>query len=585
MAFNSSALTAGIGSMIQGIQSSAQQKLQLAQMERQKRIEDANLIHQRAMEDLARQGGIESLNNTKAVNPIQRRILGTQASLGEGLLPSQIRSAEQGVIGQDIANRSALFNVDQIMPLQKEGMFNANRISKVQGNIAEGTQDADITLKKQVPEGNQFTATSKLRSGFDEPLKTIQSAIAVLDSPTMSLADKQLAYKEYNTARTQLASMPGYIQSAEAMPSLFGNTTGMRSDYLKRLGGKEGETDLAALVGRYAPARKAPTIADTLERFNIVPGIIQGVMSSGGLNPRPEYIDRGNYNIDVKNGPSGTYRPPTLNVKKMADLLIVKVDEQINHAARASGMTEQQVWKEGFGLSDKDFVNGKPNLKNADVRARIVGKMTAGFIENKDMREALLSTNAGYEEAFKNNLSAYLASINKGISKAQIEATLKQLAYPLINSYIGAFEKANVTYNKIEEELRNVYQVDPKLVTLEAFLAKMKKSGDAARAAQGALLYQKRAELRGVMQSAVDIFANDAEVPDAADRAARAIKKLLDAGFTADATNQGGGTGGAPQGSPGNPPPPGQAQLGVGAGTVLPNSPIATPSFVPRISK
>ena len=59
MPFNSSALSAGLGSMLQGIQQNAQQKLQLAQMERQQNIENANLQHQREMEKFALQNAVE----------------------------------------------------------------------------------------------------------------------------------------------------------------------------------------------------------------------------------------------------------------------------------------------------------------------------------------------------------------------------------------------------------------------------------------------------------------------------------------------------------------------------------------------
>jgi hypothetical protein len=575
MAFNSSALSAGLGSMLQGIQQTAQQKLQLAQMERQQRIENENLLHQRAMEDLARQGTTEQVLNTKLVNPTQRRILETQATLGERLLPSQVRGAELGVIGQDIANRSNLFNLNEILPQQKEGMFNANRISKVQGNIAEGTQDANITLAKQVPEGNKFTATTKLRAGFDDPLKTIQSALAVLNSPTMSLADKTAAYKEYNTARTTLAAMPGYVQSAEALPSLFGDTTGMRADYMKRLGAKEGETDMAAAIQRYAPERKAPTMADTLERYNIVPGIIQGVMMNGATNPSPDFIDRGNFKVDPVQGPSGTYKTPTLNTKRMAESLLPNLSAQITQAARVSNVPEMQLWSEGFGLQPKHFKNGKVNINDPEVKTIVAGKMAIGFIQNEKVQEALLRTNQGYDQTMQQNLSAYLASINKNVAKANIEATLKQLAYPLINNYTSAFEKANTEYNKILTEIRNVFNVDPKLATVEALIATVKDKNNKARIDQATRLIAERDRVGGVVQQSITTFADETAEKDVVIRASNAIKQLFNAGYAPAPTQSGGTTGAiAP---PGVAPPAGGVQPGINA-----NTPIAPATFVPR---
>jgi hypothetical protein len=289
-------------------------------------------------------------------------------------------------------------------------------------------------------------------------------------------------------------------------------------------------------------------------------------MTSGGLNPRDEYVDRGSFTVDPVTGPKGTYKTPSLNVGKMAASLLGKVQEQINHAARASVKTEQVLWKEGFGLSDKDFVDGQPNFKNSDVKTRVIGKMTIGFIENKDMQEALLRTNAGFENTFKDNLSAYLASINKGISKAQIDATLKQLALPLINTYTSAFEKANSAYNNIDEEIRNVFQVDPKLVTLEEFLKKMKDSGDTRRREQAVRLFGSRDALRTVIQDAVSLFADDKKQPEVELRVSAAIKRLFDAGYSATVSPQGTST---TTPTPGIPPPPGGATLGINANTQI----------------
>ena len=563
MAFNSSALTAGIGSMIQGIQSSAQQKLQLAQMERQQRIENENLLHQRAMEDLARQGGIEGLNNTKAVNPIQRRILGTQASLGEGLLPSQIKSAELGLIGQDIQNRTGLFNLNEMLPEQKKGLFNANRISGVQGNIAEATEGADITLKKQVPEGNQFTATTKLRSGFDDPIKTIQSSLAVLNDLKMPLADKTMAYQKYNEARSQLASMPGYLKSADIMPSLFGDTSGLKADYLRRLGGKEGE-DLNAVLQRYAPERKAPTIADTLDRFGIVPGIVQGLMSGAAVNPSDDYIDRGTYKVSPTAGPSGEYKTPQLNLQKMATGLLDGLKIQISRSAQASQMPEIQLWKEGFGLTDKDFKNGKPNFENKAVKAAIIGRMTMGFVQNKEMQEALIRTNAGYEDMMKNNLSAYLASITKGTNKAQIDASLKTLQLPLINTYVMAFTKATDTFNSILEEMRKAGIQDPQNATIEALIASVGVAGNAQRVAAVRQLGLERDRVAKIMRDANTLFSDSNSKEDPHVRAAKAINTLFQGGFTAPA-----GTGTPAPAPAGTAPPAGGATLGVNPGTTI----------------
>lgn len=571
MAFNSSALSAGLGSMLQGIQQTAQQKLQLAQMERQQRIENENLLHQRAMEDLSRQGTTEQVLNTKLVNPTQRRILETQATLGERLLPSQVRGAELGVIGQDITNRANLFNLNEILPQQKEGMFNANRISKVQGNIAEGTQDANITLAKQVPEGNKFTATTKLRAGFDDPLKTIQSALAVLNSPTMSLADKTAAYKEYNTARTTLAAMPGYVQSAEALPSLFGDTTGMRADYMKRLGAKEGETDMAAAIQRYAPERKAPTVADTLERFNIAPGIIQGIMAAAASVPNDSFIDRGTYTVDPVTGPKGTYKTPSLNVNKMASMNIDKLASMMEHSSRANGIPLATLWKEGFGLTDAQLKDGKANLGSAEVKKIIAGKMAMGFIADPKIQEAVLRTNPGYEESIKNNLAVYLASQTKGVAKEQINATLKQLAYPLINTWTSAWQDAQKALNETNKKAVDIFNVDPKDGVLEALITKLKQQGDANRAAQAQRLLDERNRLGSLLSQSVKTFSDVQAEPDPSTRAANAINMLVQSGFVGTGTP----TPGAP--TPGTPPPAGTIRPGISGGTS-----IAPATFVPN---
>lgn len=575
MAFNSSALTAGIGSMIQGMQSSAQQKLQLAQMERQKRIEDANLLHQRAMEDLARQGATEQLNDNKLTNPIKRDTLVTQRDLGRGLLPSQIKSAEQGVIGQDIANRTGLFNLNEMLPLQKEGMFNANRISKAQGNVAEGTQDAQITLGKQVPEGNQFTALAKLRAGFDEPIKTIQSALAVLNDKKMSLADKNMAFQKYTEARTSLMGMPGQVQSAETLTSLFPDTKGMRADYLRRLGGKEGE-DLNAALQRYAPERKPPTIADTLDRFNIVPGIIQGLMASKASNPNESFIDRGDFAVDVKTGPKGTYRTPKFNKTKMATELLDGLRNQVTRAAQQAQMPESELWKEGFGLLDSDLKNGLPDFTKSSVKARVVQKMTLSFVENKEMQAALLATNPGYEEALKINLSAYLASINKGTARAQIDATLKTLQLPMINTYVMAMTQATSSYNKILADMRAAGLQDPQNATIEALITSVGVAGNANREAAVRKLAIDRDRIAAVIKRANETFVgkNVDNVPDfvPADphiRASEAITALLQSGFSGQTLTE-------PAPTPGTAPPAAAGAMGVD-----PNTAIAPQVFPP----
>jgi hypothetical protein len=569
MAFNSSALTAGIGSMIQGIQSSAQQKLQLAQMERQKRIEDANLIHQRQMEDLARRSGAEQLDDQTKTNPLRRDVLGAQRDLSRGILPSQIRSAELGVIGQDIQNRTGLFNLDELLPQQKQGMFNANKISGVQGNIAEATQGADITLRKQVPEGNQFTATAKLRAGFDEPIKTIQSALAVLNDKKMSLADKNAAYQRYNEARQTLMAMPGQVTSAEGLPSLFPDVKGMRSDYMKRIGGKEGETDMGAVIGRYAPERKAPTIADTLDIYNVVPGLIQGLMSGAASNPNDSYIDRGDYTVDIKTGPKGTYKTPSFNLRKMASGLIDGLGNQVQRAAQQAQISEQELWKIGFGLIDSDFKNGVPNFGKQGVKDRVLSKMTMGFVQNPEMQKALIATNAGYEEVMKTNLSSYLASINKGTAKAQIDATLKTLQLPMVNTYVMAMTQATTSYNQILAEMRKAGMVDPQNMTMESLLSSVKSDNDTVRRDAVTRLMADRDRIAAVIKKANETFIgknvnNDPnfEAPDPAYRASEAITALLQSGFS-------GQTLPATTSPPGAAPPASSGGLGVAPGVQI----------------
>lgn len=567
MAFNSSALTAGIGSMVQGIQQSAQTKLQLAQMEREQRIQDANIQHQREMEKYARENaGLDTKLKTEQL-PITLDMAGMGRDLFKQTMPFQVESQRLGVEGQRIANRGSEFQVGTLMPLNAEGVRIANRTGAAGARVAEGTADANITLGNQVPQGNQFTATTKIRSGFDDPIKTIQSSLAILNDLKMPLADKTMAYQKYNEARSQLASMPGYLKSAEIMPALFGDTSGLKADYLRRLGGKEGE-DLNAVLQRYAPERKAPTIADTLDRFGIVPGIVQGLMTGAALTPSDNYIDRGTYKVSPTAGPSGEYKTPQLNLQKMATGLLDGLKIQISRSAQASQMPEIQLWKEGFGLTDKDFKDGKPNFANKAVRDAIIGRMTMGFVQNKEMQEALLRTNAGYEDMMKNNLSSYLASITKNTNKAQIDATLKTLQLPLINTYVMAFTKATDTFNSILEEMRKAGIQDPQNATIEALITSVGVAGNAQRVEAVRQLGLERDRIAKIMRDANALFSDSNSKEDPHVRAAKAINTLFQGGFTAPA----GTTTPAPAGTV---PPAGGASLGVNPGTTI--APVAFP--------
>ncbi|NBO07569.1 MAG: hypothetical protein EBV22_04715, partial [Actinobacteria bacterium] len=220
------------------------EKLQLAQIERQQRIEDKRLAEEALMNDLNRQMAAENLRQAKVVNPIAADDLAMRRDLTRGMMPFQldmarlgVKGQELGLIGQGIANDAARYNLNFTLPEQYKGLQAEVRARRANADLAEGTVQPNITLANQGVQANKFGAVTAQETAFNDALKAIKSAQIVLNDRTASKKDQDLAYREYQIASQTLANFPSKLRvmTDPQFKDLFGDTSNLRAAAIRGL--------------------------------------------------------------------------------------------------------------------------------------------------------------------------------------------------------------------------------------------------------------------------------------------------------------------------------------------------------------
>lgn len=572
MAFNSAALSAGIGSMLQGIQQNAQQKLQLAQMERQQRIEDKRLAEEQLMNDLNRQMAAENLRQAKVVNPITADDLALRRDLTRGMMPFQldmarlgVKGQEQGLIGQGLANDAARYNNMFMLPEQYKGLQADVRSRTAGARLAEGTVEPNITLANQGVQANKFGAVTAQETAFNDALKQIRSAQTVLNDRTASKKDQDLAYREYQIAAQTLNSFPSKLRVMmdPQFKDLFGDTSNLRAAAIRGLGGTPEQIadpnfDMSGLIGRFAPRISAPSLLNTADILPWIQSHIAGTMGSSAMSPNEAFIDRVEPGFNDQGILTGPYKPSEVNVGKLAKFSYPQFKERLRLTATQQGMKVSDVWQR-MGLNPADLDNtGQPRMGNKDVAERVYRAMGTFYSQPQGLDTSLGNYEARHLDVLKNKVSGNIAAMQKAVgikqTEAQLEASLKQMAYPAIANYQELFNGGVKRQDKIKAQLASL-GVPDKLMTIATAWSEVAEKIDQRNREQGKILHDELRALQTGMQDASDAFI-DKEQPDAAIRATNAIKKLLGLGLTSTPTINTQGTTGAKGGAAAAKQPP-----------------------------
>ena len=595
MAFNSAALSAGIGSMLQGIQQNAQEKLQLAQIERQQRIEDKRLAEEALMNDLNRQMAAENLRQAKVVNPITADSLAINRDLTRGIMPFQVRQAELGVkgqelglIGQGISNDAARYNLNFMLPEQYRGLQADVRTRGANARLAEGTVEPNITLANQGVQANKFGAVTAQETAFNDALKQIRSAQTVLNDRTASKKDQDLAYREYQIAAQTLNSFPSKLRVMmdPQFKDLFGDTSNLRAAAIRGLGGTPEQIadpnfDISRLISRYAPQVSAPSLLNTADILPWIQSHIAGTMGSSAMSPNEAFIDRTEPGFNEQGILTGPYKPSEINVDKLARFSYPQFKERLRITAGQAGMKVGDVWQR-MGLNSADLDNtGQPRMDKQGVAERVYKAMGTFYSQPQGLDTSLNSYENRYLEVLKGKISGNIAAMQKEVgikqTQAQLEASLKQMAYPTIANYQELFNSGVKRMYKIREKLTNL-GVPDKLMTIATAWSEVAEKIDERNRTQGKTLHEELQVLLRGLQDASDSFIDPSEA-DAAIRATNAIKKLLDLGLTTTTATITQGTAGAQAGAAAAKQPP--KGFGISGDLKIDPPPFADPGLAP----
>jgi hypothetical protein len=573
MAFNSAALSAGIGSMLQGIQQNAQSKLQLAQMERQQRIEEENIKHQRAMEDLARRGGALNLDTQTQAAPYTIRQLKTGVELAEGLKPFQLRGAEQGVIGQEIGNRDAMFKVDRLNPLMEEQQ-------KAAAKLATGTVDTNISLAKQATQSNTFGARNNVQGEVDAAIESIKRAKALLSNKNIDYKTQQEAFKEYQAAQQALSKFPNRfsIMSNPDFADLFGDTKQMRASVIQALGGTpeniaDPNFDISGLINTFAPSMAPPTIGQSPEIQNYISNLIGGTMGQLVQSPDARFINRKGLQFDANGQLVGNYVPSSVDAGALAKFSYPSFVARVKATAPAMGTTPKDVFTSMGFTPDMLGIDGLPKIEDKNIADKTYRIMKGYYTPPQGINDIIRKYEQDNLAALAEQVKTRIAKMNERVgvkqSEAALTATLKQLEYPMIQNYQNAYSTALNRLDRINKGLETIGVMPKDLVVIATAWPKIKATLSVEQQKLGETLIAQRKFVADAITKSNDQFI-DKKSPSEI-RASNAIRILVEAGLTDPVTTGGGAMGGATGG------------IGAGAGAagfgVSPNLKFDTPSF------
>lgn len=509
MAFNSAALSAGIGSMLQGMQQSAQQKLQLAQMERQQRIENENLAQQRAMEKIALEGAGVDLTQKKAINPLQLRDLTARVDLTEKMSPFQLESAKIGVEGQKLGNRQQLFQLDNINPLLE-------RQQRTATELGEKTLPFNVKLAEQSVQGNQFNFLDRAKARYQGALAGMKTAAGILNNKQATAADKALAYKEYNVNQGIIRGVMGDVDSMSNLSSLFGDRASIMSGIRSTLGVPPTVTDdqLATYLQSIAPDMAAPDPRTGVERFQQIGNLVQNAMSPLALNPESRFVD---YIPPTLKGTTiiGGDKPAALNKIKLAEAALPTFLSNMQ-SAKELGLDAKTVWNSLGSFGDKDFTaTGDLNIQDPKVRTRALKALADRFIAPEKLQESLSNYSRNAEDKLKGQIQIAIANMNKNLGEkgydAQLKAAMATTSMPLVNVWTSAYTKAGDELITLAKQMRDVIGFDIKTDLPAAFMSKIKTIRDQAVKKQLQAAYDRYGKVQKALQNSLTKFVADGD--------------------------------------------------------------------------
>jgi hypothetical protein len=531
MAFNSSALTAGIGSMLQGMQQSAQQKLQLAQMERQQRIEHENLAQQRAMEKIALEGAGVDLGQKKAINPLQLRDLTARVDLTEKMSPFQLESAKVGVEGQKLGNRQSLFQLDKVNPLLERQQTAATE-------LAEKTLPTNIKLAEQTVQGNQFNFLDKAKARYQGAAAGLKTAQSILNNPQATGPDRALAFKEYNTNAAILRGATGDINSMANLSSLFGDRAAITTAVRSALNVPASITDdqLDSYIQSVSPDMKAPSPADNPERFQQILNMVSQRLNPMALTPESSFVDYTPGKL-VKGKIVGGNVPAKLNTTKLAEKALPGFLTDMK-AAKGLGYDAKTVWNTIGTFTDKDFdpKTGDLNIADPGIKRRAIAALATNFKATEKQQDALMKFENTSSEALKLDVQMAIANMNKQLgikqSDTALKAALASTTVPLVNVWTDAYTKASGELTKLSDALRGMNAFDAKGALLPAFIDKIKKAKDSADKQYTLATIKRYQDVKGALNSALTSFVKTGVADNI--RVARSLRAFASINITPD---------------------------------------------------
>lgn len=579
MPFNSSALSAGIGSMLQGIQQNAQEKLQLAQMARQQRIEDKRLADEQAMNDINRQIATEGLNQTRVINPITADMARSQLSLARGLMPHQIESARLGVVGQDIGNRANLFQVEKMQPEQLISAQTGNRFQKAQADVAEALVPTNIKAGKQSVEANELTASERVRQRYQGALGQVKTAASILKNPQATHADKLAAYNEYQKVVPIIRGAIGDVDAMARLGSLFGDRATIMQDVRTSLGIPPTVTDdqLQQYLMQLTPDVNMPSPADDPARFAQIQAMIAGVLNPLATTPKAGFVD---YTPPVLRGDRivGGGELPRINTIKLAENAFESVLGEIRKA-KSLGYTPKSIWQTIGNFTDKDFdKSGNLDITNKDVKKRAIQAIATNFRAPQGLQDALMKYRNPFEDEAKMNLQLRIAEMNKDLGNAQANAAVKAAmattSLPLVNVWTDTFRNGYAQLAKLATDGIALFGFDIKSDLPGAFLKKIKDTKDAKTLAQAKQFVARYDAMQKALIDSNNIFGKTEGVSDTV-RVSNALAKLVKVGIMVDTNllQQAGMAGGAPAPAPA----PVNSNFGIGGGNNISIDPLTLP--------
>lgn len=583
MPFNSSALSAGIGSMLQGIQQNAQEKLQLAQMARQQRIEDKRLADEQAMNDINRQIATEGLNQTRVINPITADMARSQLSLARGLMPHQIESARLGVVGQDLGNRANLFQVEKMQPEQLISAQTGNRFQKAQADVAEALVPTNIKAGKQSVEANELTASERARQRYQGALGQVKTAASILKNPQATYADKLAAYNEYQKVVPIIRGAVGDVDAMARLGSLFGDRATIMQDMRTSLGIPPTVTDdqLQQYLMQLTPDVNMPSPADDPARFAQIQAMIAGVLNPLAKTPKASFVD---YTPPVLRGDRivGGGELPRINSIKLAENAFESVLGEIRKA-KSLGYTPKSIWQTIGNFTDKDFdESGNLDIKNKDVKKRAIQAIATNFRAPEGLQDALMKYRNPFEDEAKMNLQLRIAEMNKDLGNAQANAAVKAAmattSLPLVNVWTDTFRAGYAQLNKLATDGIALFGFDIKSDLPGAFLTKIKDTKDAKTLAQAKQFVARYEALQTALKESNSIFGKTQGINDTT-RVSNALHRLVKVGISIDRTllQQSGLAGDAPASAPAPAPEPANTNFGIGGGNNISIDPPTLP--------